>query len=169
MVFLFLSVLREFRQGAGILSPQGGAMEEIEKLWDRRARFYDWTLIPMELMGMKKLRKRALQYIKGPEVLEVGVVTGKNLPLYPPGLHITGIDASQRMLEKAHGYAGRMTSLLDLHVMDVQSLTFPDNSFDTVLATCVFCSVPDPVKGLMEIGRVCKPKGRVVLLEHMRP
>jgi len=47
-------------------------------------------------------------------------------------------------------------------------MAFPDNIFDTVIATCVFCSVPNPVKGLLEIRRVCKPDGRIILLEHVR-
>jgi ubiquinone/menaquinone biosynthesis C-methylase UbiE len=52
--------------------------------------------------------------------------------------------------------------------MDAQAMTFPDNTFDTVVATCVFCSVPDAILGLQEIKRVCKPDGRILLLEHMR-
>jgi SAM-dependent methyltransferase len=52
--------------------------------------------------------------------------------------------------------------------MDVQKLDFADDSFDTVVASCVFCSVPDPVLGLQEIRRVLKPGGRLVVLEHMR-
>ena len=53
--------------------------------------------------------------------------------------------------------------------MDVQQLAFPNNSFDTVFATFVFCSVPDPVAGLKELKRVCKPNGKLLLIEHMRP
>ena len=53
--------------------------------------------------------------------------------------------------------------------MDVQALDFPDKTFDTVFAAFVFCSVPDPILGLKELHRVCKPNGRLLLLEHMRP
>jgi ubiquinone/menaquinone biosynthesis C-methylase UbiE len=53
--------------------------------------------------------------------------------------------------------------------MDVQQLAFPDHYFDAVFATFVFCSVPDPVLELQELRRVCKPWGKLVLLEHMRP
>jgi ubiquinone/menaquinone biosynthesis C-methylase UbiE len=52
--------------------------------------------------------------------------------------------------------------------MDVQALTFADNTFDTVITSCVFCSVPDPIKGLKEIRRVCKNGGKIIMLEHMR-
>ncbi|MGO1653216.1 class I SAM-dependent methyltransferase, partial [Senegalia sp. (in: firmicutes)] len=52
--------------------------------------------------------------------------------------------------------------------MDAQNMEFPDNTFDTVLTSCVFCSVPDPIKGLEEIRRVCKDNGKIIMLEHMR-
>ena len=54
-----------------------------------------------------------------------------------------------------------------LRQMDVQNLEFGDNSFHTVVASFVFCSVPDPVRGLQEARRVCRPGGKVILLEHV--
>lgn len=57
---------------------------------------------------------------------------------------------------------------IDFIEMDTQEMSFPDNMFDYVVASCVYCSVPDPVKGLKEMGRVCKPEGKILLLEHMR-
>jgi ubiquinone/menaquinone biosynthesis C-methylase UbiE len=57
---------------------------------------------------------------------------------------------------------------VDLKLMDVQQLDFPDDAFDTVITTCVFCSVPDPIKGLQEIRRVCKKDGQIIMLEHVR-
>jgi ubiquinone/menaquinone biosynthesis C-methylase UbiE len=57
---------------------------------------------------------------------------------------------------------------VDLKLMDVQQLDFPDDAFDTVITTCVFCSVPDPIKGLQEIRRVCKKDGQIIILEHVR-
>jgi len=100
--------------------------------------------------------------------LEVGVGTGKNMRFYPPGVKIIGIDLSPRMLKKARSRGSSLGLDLDLRVMDVQKLPFPHNHFDTVFATFVFCSVPDPVSGLMELRRVCKPTGRLLLLEHMQ-
>jgi SAM-dependent methyltransferase len=55
-----------------------------------------------------------------------------------------------------------------LWVGDVQDLNIPDNTFDTVVSTCVFCSVPDPVLGLQEVKRVLKPGGRLLMIEHVR-
>src|SRR5699024_12294937 len=47
-------------------------------------------------------------------------------------------------------------------------MSFEDNTFDFFTATCVYCSVPDPVQGMKEMRRVCKPDGEILLLEHMR-
>lgn len=120
-------------------------------------RYHDW-------------RCRLWALVQGPSVLEVGVGTGMNMPFYPAGVSITGIDLTPGMLERAGrrmpelGLADRVT----LQLGDVQRLDFPDASFDTAVATFVFCSVPDPVLGLCEMKRVIKPGGRVILLEHMR-
>jgi ubiquinone/menaquinone biosynthesis C-methylase UbiE len=107
--------------------------------------------------------------IKGGKVLEVGVGTGKNMDYYPDGIEITAVDLSPRMLKRAQKRAGRLGLDVRLLEMDAQSLAFPDNFFDTVFATFVFCSVPDPVQGLRELRRVCKPAGKLLLLEHVRP
>ena len=112
-----------------------------------------------------KLRDR----ITGERALEVGVGTGKNFPYYPSNMKFTAVDLSPRMLEKARKKASDFSLNVDLREMDVQDLSFPDHAFDTVFATFVFCSVPDPVLGLKELRRVCKPDGKLLLLEHMRP
>ena len=71
------------------------------------------------------------------------------------------------MLARARDKAKKQGLPVHLQQMDVQNLTFEDNTFDSVAASFVFCSVPDPVRGLMEIERVCKPGGKVLLLEHI--
>jgi ubiquinone/menaquinone biosynthesis C-methylase UbiE len=101
--------------------------------------------------------------------LEVGVGTGKNLIFYPDDVDITAIDLSPRMLERARKRANKLNLKVNLQEMDTQHLNFADASFDTVFATFVFCSVTDPVAGLQELKRVCKPDGKLLLLEHMRP
>ena len=105
--------------------------------------------------------------VEGTHVLEVGVGTGKNFPCYPQGAEITAIDFSERMLERARAKADRQKVKVRLLQMDVQNLQFEDNSFDTVVASFVFCSIPDPLRGLAEVQRVCKAGGKVVLLEHV--
>lgn len=102
------------------------------------------------------------------DVLEIGVGTGHNLAFYPPGCRVTGIDLSPAMLGRASRRAAVAPVPVTLKEMDAQDLEFDDATFDTVLATFVFCSVPDPVRGLREAGRVCRPGGQILLLEHVR-
>jgi ubiquinone/menaquinone biosynthesis C-methylase UbiE len=106
--------------------------------------------------------------VDGEKVLEVGVGTGKNMPYYPNGAQITAIDLSDRMLQQARKRAERLELDVDLRQMDVQTLDFPDGAFDAVVASFVFCSVPDPVLGLRELARVTKPGRQILLLEHVR-
>ena len=124
---------------------------------------------PLERFRFAGWRQRLRNRIKGPAALEVGVGTGKNFPYYPSGVQIVGVDLSPRMLANARRKASNRDLSVDLREMDVQNLDCPDHRFDTVFATFVFCSVPDPVDGLRELRRVCTPTGRLLLLEHMRP
>jgi len=80
---------------------------------------------------------------------------------------VTAIDLSDKMLARAREKAAKRNVKVHLQQMDVQNLQFDDNTFDTVTSNCVFCSVPDPVRGLREVERVCKPGGKVVMLEHV--
>ena len=136
--------------------------------YDRLARLYD-RMAFMDKGGMMDWRARVWSLVRGGRVLEVGVGTGKNFPFYPAGAQVTAIDFSPRMLERARQRAVTERSSVDLRLMDAQHLAFADDSFDTALATCVFCSVPDPVQGLRELSRVTKPSGQILLLEHVRP
>lgn len=137
--------------------------EVIRRRYDRTSIFYDW----MDRMISPELRKKALSLASG-KVLEVGVGTGNNFPYYPPGCEVTAIDFSPGMLARARKKLHLARSPIKLLEMDAQAMDFPYNTFDTVVATCVFCSVPDPVKGLAEVKRVCKPNGKIILLEHVR-
>jgi ubiquinone/menaquinone biosynthesis C-methylase UbiE len=141
----------------------------VRKRYDRFAPFYDLLEAPVERFRFSAWRIRLTDRVFGKRALEAGVGTGKNFGYYPSNVQITAIDVSPRMLERARKRAEELGQDLDLRQMDVQELQFPDHSFDTVFATFVFCSVPDPVLGLRELRRVCKPRGRLLLLEHMRP
>lgn len=140
-----------------------------QRRYDRLAFAYDIMEAPLERFRSAVWRQRLRNRITGPTALEVGVGTGKNFPYYPSGVQIVGVDLSPRMLMRARRKASNRDLSVELREMDVQNLDFPDHSFDTVFATFVFCSVPDPVDGLRELRRVCRPTGRLLLLEHMRP
>lgn len=136
--------------------------------YDRQALRYDRRQGRLE--GMQRpWRRRLWDQVSGPRVLEVGAGTGLNMPFWPRHLEITACDLSPRMLERARRRAADLGLTADLRVGDAQALEFADDSFDTAVATCVFCSVPDPVQGLRELGRVVRPWGQILLLEHVRP
>ena len=139
------------------------------KRYNRIAFLYDLMEAPMERLRFASWRRKLMGRIAGPTALEVGVGTGKNLIFYPDDLDVTVIDLSPRMLERARKRANKLNLNVNLQEMDVEHLNFADDSFDTVFATFVFCSVPDPIAGLQELRRVCKPDGKLLLLEHMRP
>jgi ubiquinone/menaquinone biosynthesis C-methylase UbiE len=140
----------------------------VARVYDRVAWIYDLMEAPMDWMGGAERRRRVLGGARG-RVLEVGVGTGANLEHYPDGVELHGIDISAQMLRRARDRAERTGRSVTLEHADAEALPFADASFDTVTATCVFCSVGDPVRGLQEVGRVVKPEGRVLLLEHVRP
>lgn len=139
----------------------------VRERYDRTARHYDVMTWPMEVMAMDRYRSRLIAEVDGARVLEVGVGTGRNLSLYPDAVQVDAIDFSPRMLERAQRRPPRANVRLAL--MDVQELAWPSETFDTVVSTCVFCSVPDALKGLQEIRRVLRAGGRALFLEHMRP
>lgn len=146
------------------------ATTETRRRWDRKARLYDLFTAPAErMLGLARGRAWVFRRVPKGRVLEVGAGTGKNLPEYPAGSAVVATDLSAGMLARAMEKAGRSPGTARFVLTDAENLAFKDGVFDAVVATCVFCSVPDPVRGLQEVQRVLRPGGQAVLLEHMRP
>ncbi len=99
--------------------------------------------------------------------LEVAIGTGLNLPSYPPNVHVTGIDLTPEMLALAHARAADLRMPVTLCEGDAQALPFPNGTFDTVLSTYSMCSVPDEGRTVLEMKRVLKPGGRLILVDHV--
>ncbi len=135
--------------------------------YNRIAGIFDRLEFLMEYRA-RTWRKRLWDQVESGTILEVGVGTGKNMPYYPDGAEVCGIDLSDGMLAQARERAKRAHVAVDLREMDVQCLDFPDHHFDAAVATFVFCSVPDPIQGMKELARVVKPEGKILLLEHVR-
>jgi ubiquinone/menaquinone biosynthesis C-methylase UbiE len=137
------------------------------KRYQRISRLYDFLEILPERM-YRDWRKKLWAQVKGSKILEVGVGTGKNIKYYPPNKDITAIDLTPGMMEFAKRRAAEFGKTVEFRLDDAENLDFEDNTFDSVIATFVFCSVPNPVKGLKEIKRVLKPDGKMYLIEHVR-
>lgn len=142
----------------------------VTEIYNRNAPYFELVDAPMEQLVFKRWRAELFAGLKG-EVLEVGVGTGRNFPYYPlsSGVQMTAVDIAKKMLAHARARKEERNLKVDLRLVDVQALPFEDRSFDTVVATTVFCSVADPVRGLRELRRVLKPNGELRLLEHQRP
>lgn len=143
--------------------------KKLTRLWDRNARMYDIMSLPMEhMMGFGRTRDRLFEGLTG-RLLELGVGTGRNIPYCQEGTNVVAIDISRKMLSKAVDRAKRFSRDISFEVADVEELPFDDKSFDAVVATGVFCCVPDQVRGFKEARRVLKEGGKIILLEHVRP
>jgi ubiquinone/menaquinone biosynthesis C-methylase UbiE len=138
----------------------------VRRRYDRVAPVYDAFEWLMELR-FRGWRRKLWRQVDGDRILELGVGTGKNLQFYPPGKTVKAIDISEKMLQRARRKAEKLGSSVELEQADAQALPFPDDSFDSVVATFLFCSVPDPLQGLREARRVLNPGGRIFLLEHV--
>jgi phosphatidylethanolamine/phosphatidyl-N-methylethanolamine N-methyltransferase len=142
--------------------------EFVESVYSRIASVYDVVFgLPLDPGRRRAIRRMALK--PGERVLEIGVGTGINLHLYPSACEVTGIDLSRAMLDKARARAAAVPrERIRLLEMDAADLRFPDNSFDVVYAAYLVSVVPDPIAVVSEMKRVCRPGGRLVILNHFR-
>mmetsp|Transcript_7536 Transcript_7536/g.11497 ORF Transcript_7536/g.11497 Transcript_7536/m.11497 type:complete len:267 (+) Transcript_7536:95-895(+) len=124
-------------------------------------------------MGINLLRRALLYFHAKGTVLEVGAGTGRNLPYYPKSVdRVVLSDSSDQMLEQAQNKIIKLSESdrrrFAVLLADAAKLDLPDNSFDCVVDTFGLCSFDDPIVVLKEMARVCKPDGKILLLEHGR-
>lgn len=141
--------------------------QEIARKYDHFARWYDAVEGVPDLLGVRMLRRKLLARASG-KILEVAAGTGKNFRFYPPASDLTAVDFSAAMLDRARRRAGRLGLKAKLFLADAEALPFPGRSFDTVVSTLTTCTFPDPLAALAEMGRVCRPDGCILLLDHGR-
>jgi len=137
----------------------------LRNFYDIMARFYDCFV-----WGAEKRyghEKSAIFSAAEGKTLLVGVGTGIDLKHMPPGLEITAIDLSSSMLKYASKRAQKYDGKIELLQCNIEKTDFPDNCFDSVVTSCVFCSVSNPIQGLKEIHRILKPGGKLIMLEHV--
>jgi phosphatidylethanolamine/phosphatidyl-N-methylethanolamine N-methyltransferase len=140
----------------------------VTKVYEKLASVYDFTFGPVLHPGRVDAIER-MGIRPGDRVLEVGVGTGINAALYPSDCSVTGVDLSSPMLEKARERVARKgVRNVRLLQMDAANLKFGDDTFDIVYAPYVISVVPDPVAVTREMCRVCRPGGRIVILNHFR-
>jgi ubiquinone/menaquinone biosynthesis C-methylase UbiE len=138
----------------------------LHEKWDRASRTYD-LLTFVEDIRQGDAKRRLFAEAHGRAIF-VAIGTGNDVKFLPAGLDVVALDISPAMIDKARPRAAHYAGRIDLQVMDAQNLAFPDESFDTAITSCTFCSVPDPVRGLRELRRVLKPGGRLLMFEHVR-
>lgn len=141
--------------------------ERVRGIYDAAAGRYDKMIGLAEKLFFGSGRAWVCAQAHG-EVLEVAIGTGRNLPLYPAEVRLTGIELSPAMLAIARTRARALGRAIDLRIGDAQALDFPDASFDTVVCTLALCTIPDDRMAVAEAIRVLRPGGRLLWLEHVR-
>jgi phosphatidylethanolamine/phosphatidyl-N-methylethanolamine N-methyltransferase len=141
--------------------------DAVEKAYDKWAPVYDFVFGPVFERGRRSAIDAAERI--GGRILEVGVGTGISLPDYSHRNRIFGVDISGPMLRKAQCRVDELglRNVEGLAIMDATALSFPDASFDVVVAQYVVTAVADPEAALDEFARVLRPGGEIVLLSRV--
>lgn len=140
---------------------------QIRRFYEQAADRYDQGMDLMDRLLFAAGRVATCSLAAG-KTVEIGIGTGRNLPLYPAGIELTGIDLSPAMLDVARKRAEQHGITVHVQEGDAQALPFDEASFDTAVSTLTLCTVPDCEKAAVEARRVLRPGGRFLLLEHVR-
>ncbi|MEQ8690817.1 MAG: class I SAM-dependent methyltransferase [Alphaproteobacteria bacterium] len=140
------------------------------RTYKRVAWLYDLLDLPFEYGRYRALRRLIFRDAHG-RVLDAGVGTGRNMPFYPPGARVTGIDLSEAMLARAERRSARLGVLVELRAGSVLHTEFADCTFDVIVATFLFCVLDDADQkpALEELARICKLTGEIRILEYVYP
>lgn len=136
------------------------------KGWDKQAPRYDRSMTRFDRLLFADTRAWVCSRASG-DVLEVAVGTGLNLPHYPAGVRLTGIDVSPAMLDLARQRADQLGMTVDLRVGDAEDLRVPDQSYDTVVCTFGLCAIPNAQAALAEMIAALRPGGLLLLADHI--
>ncbi|WP_315900413.1 class I SAM-dependent methyltransferase [Neobacillus bataviensis] len=131
------------------------------------AKGYDFFMRPLEKKRFKEIREELLVKANGC-VLEIGSGTGINFPLYKSVKKVVATEPSTYMIERSQEKLKQSPVKIELVQAGAEKLPFPDNSFDTVVATLVLCTIPNPNQAMIEMLRVCKPGGKLLFFEHVK-
>lgn len=139
-----------------------------QRIYRSVARFYDLLDLPFEGRRYAPIRPQMFAGLTG-AALDAGVGTGRNMPYYPAGLRVTGIDLSPSMLARARDRRDRLGLDVELLERDVCDSGFPDGRFDAAVATFLFCVLDDSLQlpALKELVRIVKPGGEIRMLEYV--
>jgi ubiquinone/menaquinone biosynthesis C-methylase UbiE len=139
----------------------------VENLSRLFANWYDFFMNPLEKKKFKRIREELLSKATG-NVLELGSGTGINFPLYEEAVKVTAIEPSKHMIEQSLLKQKQACVPIDIVQASAEELPFAADTFDTVIATLVFCTIPNPEKAILEMKRVCKSNGKILLFEHVQ-
>jgi demethylmenaquinone methyltransferase/2-methoxy-6-polyprenyl-1,4-benzoquinol methylase len=140
---------------------------KVQKKYNRIAGLYDLLTNGNEKRRFSSWRENFISPLNG-KILEIGIGTGKSIKYYNENCEVLGIDISEKMLGKARERLAKLgRTNITLKQMDAERLELENDSFDFIVTSCVFCSVPDPAKGFKEIRRVLKPSGKLIMMEHV--
>lgn len=128
---------------------------------------YDLFMMPLEKTRFKKVRKQLVESAKG-RVLEIGSGTGINFPHYKKAIQVDAIEPNLIMCKRSMKRVNKASMPIEVYMTKAETLPFDRNTFDTIVATLVFCTIPDPLKALEEIRRVAKPGAEILLFEHVQ-